>query len=172
MRNEERLKQIVDRKAAAELRKMWYKHVLATIEKLDENIDDVSDELREFKDKILDDLGELKETIQRDMISCRKGESSNLYKFDRKVTKGITSVERRLEKLEKLEKSDIKDLKESMAKLKEEDLEPMQKLLTEAKIKVAIFSAIGGVIMTIILFLTKPVVSKLLELLIKKYLGE
>lgn len=162
---------LVDRRESSEIRKMWYQHVLATVEKLEEHINNVSDELRGFKDKLLEEVGQLKETIQRDMAECRKGESKSLDKLEEKISKKIASIERRLEKLEDLEKEDIKDLKNTIDDLKKEEIEPLKKSITATRLKLASISAGVAVVIWIILFFGKPIFSKILEFILKHTIG-
>ncbi len=131
---------------AEELRKAWYSYVFALLEKLTERVNEIYNENLKDKTAYLKESVDLKEKIREEIAQCKR------------------DLEKQIEKIEIEAKNSLKskdtvshsELNEAMANSKNyysKELDPIKTLLTEIKVKVGIWAAIAGAIVSVVIML-------------------
>jgi hypothetical protein len=70
---------------AERLRKAWVDHVLITLEKLGNNIDDLSSDLSSAKDDLYKEIINVRETVRKEITENRNGSDRELEKLETRI---------------------------------------------------------------------------------------
>jgi hypothetical protein len=164
---------------AVELKREWFKQVYNGIERTNESLEKAHSEIlklkTEFNSQIqtsYERLVTFKDTFNTEIRDIRIKYTQDLEKLHERIEKSILKLNDRLEKLP----IDIATVKEDLRKelnsisgvvyttietLKEKELKPLSERVTNLYIKVAVISAISGVVGSVILAIISAFIKKI-----------
>jgi hypothetical protein len=131
---------------AEELRKAWYSYVFALLEKLTEKVNELYNDRLKDKTSCLKENVELKEKIREEIAQCKRELEKNIEKIELETKNSLTSKD----------SVSHSELNEAIANAKNDyskELDPIKTLLTEIKVKVGIWGAIAGAVVSAIVMI-------------------
>lgn len=145
---------------ADRLKKAWFDHVFASLEKLGESVDKLSFDLHCAKESLYKDIVIARESLRKELTGAKTETTLDLEKLERRIEKTIDNINKNIESIsvhavkEEL-KRDIESLRKEtekgLTKIKENRVTPLSDDIIRLKVKVAVWSILGGILGSAIL---------------------
>ena len=129
------------------LRKAWFNHVISTLEKLDENIDKVNDDLHNKTSELYKEVQGVKDLLYSELKYVNKSHHEDICKLEKRVEKLLYDIENKIKNLsvpsvkEELKK-DIVDVKDNLT----DKLDPIKTAVTKINVKLTMWALFAGII--------------------------
>jgi len=129
------------------LRKVWFNHVIFTLEKLAENIDKTNSELYNKTSELYKEIQSVKDLLYSELKDVNRNRHNEIYKLEKRVNELVDSIECKIKNLsvpsvkEELKK-DITNLKDDFT----EKLNFIKVAVTKINVKLTMWALFAGVI--------------------------
>lgn len=140
---------------ADRLKKAWFDHVFASLEKLGRRVEKLSSELYAAKDALYKDIVDAKEVLRSELAVLKSEHNSDLEKLEKRIEKSIDSINKSIESLsvQKVKdelKKDVEDLgkeiNKELTKIKDDRVAPLTTEVTKLKVKISVWGVLGGIV--------------------------
>jgi len=137
---------------AEELKKAWFKHLLVSLEKLHDLVENVRrTDLPEIKKDFKEELNKLEVDLKKELAKIEGEFRKAAEKLEEEHKKDIAKLETRVEKID----LSIKENEVALTKYKTDIIGPMSTKLTELAAKMALIGVLAGGIASIIYIIIK-----------------
>lgn len=139
---------------AERLKKAWFDHVLSSLEKINDNVNQLSSELHEAKDVLFKDIMSTKEALRNEIAANKSDINDSLDKLEKRIDKAFDRVDKSIDSMEvQAVKDDLKkgleDLRaahnKDMKELRSESL-PLRDSVTKINVKFALLAVLAGIV--------------------------
>lgn len=138
---------------ADRLKKAWFDHVFASLEKLGESVNKLSSDLHGAKVALYKDIVAARETLRKELSAMKSETTMDLDKLERRIEKTIDNINKNIdalsvhsvkEELKKDVESLRKEITKEITKLKEERVFPLKEDIIKLKVKWSVLWGILG----------------------------
>lgn len=146
-------------KDAAELKKQWFNYVLLSLEKANESIDALQNDVYKNNNECYREIVSAKESIRNELNQLKLSYDESLDKLEKRIEKSIDALKVKLDKISAAEirqelKTEIEKLKSELMgvinkgreELRTKELDPIKTNLTTLMVKVSLFGVAGGIL--------------------------
>lgn len=150
-----------------ELRRTWYQYVLHSFEKLDNRIDNISEDLHFIKDDLRTQIDACRSEIRMEMMTEDGKRKESLEKLEKRIEASLLTMANKIEIIEGSDlreklRDEILEVTKDITKLKDEILSPLSIKIAKIETKVmmwgAIFGAAGSLVSAILISIVKALV--------------
>ena len=129
------------------LKKVWFNHVIFTLEKLDENIDKANNELYNKTSELYKEIQAVKDLLYSELKDVNKNHHGEVCELEKRVNKLVDGIEY---KIKNLSISSVKEeLKKDITNLKDDftdKLDPIKIAVTKINVKLTMWALFAGTI--------------------------
>ena len=144
---------------AERLKKAWFDHVLSSLEKLNDNVSQLSSELYVAKDSLFKDIVSTKEALRKEVAENKSDINVNVDKLENRIDKTFDKVVKSIDDMAiQAVKDDLKKGLDDLRAMHNKDVKeirneslPLRDNVTKMKVKFALLAFISGLVGSAIL---------------------